>query len=181
MIRVIRIRWNLTGLLILPIAELAVFLAIAAQIGVARAASIVLATSLAGAIVIGNGARTRRSGPGAAGEAAETDAGSAAVFRITAGILLLVPGFLTDVAAILLLIPGLQRRVAARLLRGLGEARGSTSRIVELQPHEWQRMPEADPGKAANRPAASHCPPAPAVLATPPESGNSASRVKEEP
>ena len=108
-------------------------------------------------------------------------AGSTAVFRIIAGILLLVPGFLTDVAAILLLIPGLQRRAIAKLLRGLGEARGSTARIVELDPDEWQRVPEADPGKPANPPAASHCPPAPAVLATPPESGNSASRVKEEP
>ena len=176
----IRIRWVLTGIVILPVAELTVFLAIAAQIGVLAAASIVLATSLAGAVMFRNVARARRSGPGTAAEAGRTETGSAAAFRIIAAILLLVPGFLTDVAAILLLIPGLQRRVIAALLPGLEQA-WSTAAVVELDPDEWQRVSEADPGTAANRQAASHCPPAPAVLATPPESGNSASRIKEEP
>src|SRR5260370_23994244 len=55
------VRWVLAGLLILPIAELAVFLAIASEIGVLAALSSVLATSLAGAAGVRGAGAPRRS------------------------------------------------------------------------------------------------------------------------
>ena len=103
------------------------------------------------------------------------------VFTVMAGFLLLVPGFLTDIAGALLLIPALQRRILTMLLHALGEPRRKTPSVVELDPDEWRRVADAESGrdpKGASGP--NSCPPAPAVLATPPERGSSASRVKEE-
>ena len=176
-----RVRWVLAGLFILPIAELAVFLAIASEIGVLAALSIVLATSLAGAAVIRGTGRSARSRFRACVNASTLDAGIPGLLTLLAGILLLVPGFLTDIAGVLLLIPALQRRILATLLRGFAEPRGKTAPVVELDPDEWRRVAEEDGGQGPDRASILHsCPPEPAVLATPPESGSSASRVKEE-
>jgi len=175
------VRWVLAGLLILPIAELAVFLAIASEIGVLAALSVMLATSLAGAAVIRGAGRATRSRLRACVDASTLDAGIPGLFTLLAGILLLVPGFLTDVAGALLLVPALQRRILASLLRSFGEPRSKTVAVVELDPDEWQRVAEEETGKDPEQATIAHsCPPAPPVLATPPESGSSASRVKEE-
>src|SRR6266487_1578748 len=100
---------------------------------------------------------------------------------VLAGLLLLVPGFLTDVAGALLLVPALQRRILATLLRSFGEARSKTAAVVKLDPDEWRRVAEEETGQDPKRVTLAHsCPPAPPVLDTPPESGSSASRVKEE-
>src|SRR5438034_47832 len=175
------VRWVLAGLLILPIAELAVFLAIASEIGVLAALSVVLATSLAGAAVIRGAGRAARSRLRACVDASTLDAGIPGLFTLLAGILLLVPGFLTDVAGALLLVPALQRRILATLLRSFGDACSKAARVVELDPDEWRRVAEEETGQDPKRVTLAHsCPPAPPVLATPPESGSSASRVKEE-
>jgi UPF0716 protein FxsA len=176
-----RVRWVLAGLFILPIAELAVFLAIASEIGVLAALSIVLATSLAGAAVIRGTGRSARSRFRASVGASSLDVGIPGLLTLLAGILLLVPGFLTDIAGVLLLIPALQRRILATLLRGFAEPRGKTAPVVELDPAEWRRVADEDGGQGPDRASILlSCPPEPAVLATPPESGSSASRVKEE-
>ena len=113
--------------------------------------------------------------------ASTLDVGIPGLFTLLAGILLLVPGFLTDIAGVLLLIPALQRRLLATLLRGFGEPRGKTAPVVELDPDEWRRVGDEDGSQGPDRASILHsCPPEPAVLATPPESGSSASRVKEE-
>jgi UPF0716 protein FxsA len=176
------VRWVLAGLLLLPIAELAVFLAIASEIGVLAALSVMLATSLAGAAVIRGAGRAARSRLRAAVGASTLDAGIPGLFTLLAGILLLVPGFLTDVAGALLLVPALQRRILASLLRSFGQARAKTAPVVELDPDEWQWVADEGTDKDPQQTILAHsCPPAPPVLATPPESGSSASRVKEEP
>ncbi len=176
-----RVHWVLAGLLILPIAELAVFFAIASEIGVLAALILMLATSLAGAAVIGGAGRGARARFRASAGADTPEAGIPGAFTVIAGILLLVPGFLTDIAGILLLIPALQRRILAKLLRSFGDVRRNAAPVVELDPDEWQRVAEEDGSKDPKRAAAAHsCRPAPAVLATPPESGSSASRGKEE-
>jgi UPF0716 protein FxsA len=175
-----RARWVLAGLLILPVAELAVFLAVAAEIGVLAALSLVLMTSLAGAGVIrgaGRGATARlrtRMGQN------PLEAATPGVFTVLAGFLLLVPGFLTDIAGIALLMPAVQRRILARLFASLGKRRPKAGSIVELEPDEWRRVADEDTEKRPEATAVSHsCPSEPAVLATPPEGGSSASRVKE--
>jgi UPF0716 protein FxsA len=176
------VRWVLAGLLILPIAELAVFLAIASEIGVLAALGAMLATSLAGAAVIRGAGRGARSRLRAAVGASALDARIPGLFTLLGGILLLAPGFLTDIAGALLLVPALQRRILASLLRSLGQARTKRAAVVELDPDEWRRVADEEAGKDPQQARLAHsCPPAPPVLATPPESGSSASRVKEEP
>jgi UPF0716 protein FxsA len=176
-----RVRWVLAGLFILPIAELAIFLAVASEIGVLAALSIMLATSLAGAAVIRGTGRNARSRFRACVGASTLDVGIPGLLTLLAGILLLVPGFLTDIAGVLLLIPALQRRILATLFRGFGKPRGKTAPVVELDPNEWRRVGDEETGKDPKQATLAHsCPPAPPVLATPPESGSSASRVKEE-
>jgi UPF0716 protein FxsA len=172
-----RLRWVLVGFLLLPIAELAVFLAVASEIGVLPALGLQLATSLAGAAIIRHAGRapvsTLRADPG--------ENASPAAFTVAAGILLLVPGFLTDIAGALVLIPIVQRHVLAMLLRALGKPRPDGAPIVELDPGEWHRVDREESGEDRARTTQRHsCPPTPPVLATPPESGRSAFRAKEE-
>src|ERR1700704_4669718 len=100
-----RFRWVLAGFLMLPIAELAVFLTIASEIGVLPALSILLASSLVGAAVLRGAGRGMRSRFRGSLRADGLDGGVPGVLTMIAGILLLVPGFLTDIAGILLLIP----------------------------------------------------------------------------
>jgi UPF0716 protein FxsA len=177
-----RVRWVLTGFLILPLAELAVFLAVAAKIGLLAALSIMLATSLGGAAVIRGAGREPRSRFRASAGRHTPDASFPGFFTVIAGILLLVPGFLTDCAGALLLVPAVQRRLLALVRRGLDRPSGGSVPVVELGPDEWRRVGDHEAaGKDPKRGAApDSCPSAPAVLATPPESGVAASRVKEE-
>jgi UPF0716 protein FxsA len=175
----LRTRWVLAGLAFLPIAELAVFLAIASVIGVLSALGLMLATSFAGmALIRGAGGMARTQFRAATG-ADTLELRAPGVFTVFAGILLLAPGFLTDLAGILLLIPALRRRILARLLRGLGEARRNEDTVVELDPDQWRRVPD-EPAETDPRPGRHSCPPAPAVLATPPENLGSVSRVRED-
>jgi UPF0716 protein FxsA len=171
-------RWVLVGLAILPIAELAVFLAVASVIGMLVALALMLLTSLAGMALIrgaGGVARTRFR----AATAADTlELAAPGAFTVFAGILLLAPGFLTDLAGILLLVPGLQRWIVARL-RGLGATRRKEDTVFDLDRDQWRRVPD-EPGETDPRSGRHSCPSVPPVLATPPGSGGSASRVKED-
>ena len=172
-------RCVLVGLAILPIAELAVFLAVASVIGMLATLGLMLLTSLAGTALIrgaGGAARTRFR----AATAADTlELGAPGAFTVFAGILLLAPGFLTDLAGILLLVPGLQRWIVARLLGGLGATRRKKDTVFDLDRDQWRRVPE-EPGETDPRSGRHSCPSVPPVLATPPGSGGSASRVKED-
>ena len=99
-------------LLALPLAELAVFIAVAAAIGFAWALTLVLATSLAGALVLrhagGNHiARVRVALDEGSFTALQADSSGGLI--LLAGILLLIPGFITDIVGLLLLIAPLRR------------------------------------------------------------------------
>jgi UPF0716 protein FxsA len=174
----LRVRWLLLGFLLLPVAELAVFLAVAAQIGVLAALSIILATSLLGAMLLrdaGRGMPVWRGRPVKTGSGPGLAPG---LFRILAGVLLLVPGFLTDLAGGLLLLPAVQRRLVGSFSGGMRQRGKGADDTIELDPAEWQRIGEHERGETR---ASDSCRPATTVLATPPQSGSSASRRKEEP
>jgi UPF0716 protein FxsA len=70
---------------------------------------------------------------------------------VIAGILLLVPGFVTDLAAVALLVPPLRRWIATgsgRALARRGSRRGS---VIELEREEWRRVPEDKIGDQRRR------------------------------
>jgi UPF0716 protein FxsA len=138
-------KWLLLAILALPIAELIVFVAVAAAIGFGWALGLVLASSLAGGLIlrhaggnhIGRVRTAMNQGTFTAIQADST--GAAALF---AGILLLIPGFITDVLAVLLLIAPLRRALAETF--GGAQPPRRTDGIVDLEPEQWQRVPDKE-------------------------------------
>jgi UPF0716 protein FxsA len=138
------VKFIFVGLLLLPAAEIAAFIVVAAQIGIGRALLLVLAACLAGLVIL------RRAGSvqidkvrRAAAERSPIALESADLLLVLAGILLLVPGFVTDLAAVALLVPPLRRWIAASSGRAL--ARRNARRrgaVIELEREEWRRVPE---------------------------------------
>jgi len=59
---------------------------------------------------------------------------------VTAGILLLIPGFITDIAALCLLLPPL--RHAMRLAFGRAVAPARNNGVVDLGPEQWHLVPD---------------------------------------
>jgi UPF0716 protein FxsA len=108
--------------IVLPVAEIYVMVLVAAQIGWSWTLLALLALSALGIVVIRGTARAAREiarstsvmpgsvVPGTGSQAA--DAG----FRMLAGVLLLVPGFITGLVGLLLLFPPV--RVLARIMAG---------------------------------------------------------------
>jgi UPF0716 protein FxsA len=136
-------KWLLLAILALPFAELIVFVAVASAIGFGGALLLVMATSLAGALILrhagGNHiARVRTALNQGTFTAVQAD--GTGIATLFAGILLLIPGFITDVLAVLLLIAPLRR-----ILTGSG---GPPPRradgIVDLEPEQWQRVPDKE-------------------------------------
>ena len=142
--------WILLGVIALPIAELAAFIAVASQIGWWAALALAAATSLAGAAVMRSAGRATLGRVRAATGGDVLDVGGPGALTVLAGLLLLAPGFLTDVAGALLLIPALQRRLVALFRRGAA-ARNNGPPVVELEAHEWRRVREEEPGQKPRR------------------------------
>ena len=105
-------KWLLSLLLVLPLMELAAFIAVSAFIGFGWALGLVLAGSLAGALIIrrvgGNHVERLRVALGQ-GNFTVLRADSFGGLTLIAGILLFIPGFITDLLALLLVLPSLQR------------------------------------------------------------------------
>ena len=137
-------KWLLLGLLALPVMELAVFVTVAATIGFVWALILVLVTSLAGALVLrhaGGSHIARMRVAMAAGSFASLQADGTGALVLLAGILLLIPGFITDVLGLLLLLGPLRRAVATAF--GAGAAGGRADGVVDLEPEQWHRVPDA--------------------------------------
>ena len=138
-------KWLLLALLALPFMEFAAFVAIAGSIGFLWALSLLLATSLAGAMVLRHAggshiARVRVAMGADSFTALQAD--SAGSFTLLAGILLLIPGFITDILGLLLLLAPLRRALSVRL--GLRPAATRPDGVVDLEPEQWHQVPDAE-------------------------------------
>ncbi len=136
-------KWLLLAFLALPLAELAVFVAVAATIGFAMALGLVLVGSLAGGMVLrhagGNHiARVRVALDQGSFTSLQADSTGAVI--LLAGILLLIPGFITDLLGLLLLIVPLRRAVFGRFRAAPRRRRADG--VVDLEPEQWQRVPD---------------------------------------
>ena len=146
-------KWLLLALLALPLAELAVFIAVAASIGFAWGLALLLAGSLAGALVLrhagGNHIARVRVALGE-GHFTALQADSSGFLVLLAGILLAIPGFITDIVGLLLLIAPLRRLLGAALRGGAPPPRSDG--VVDLAPEQWQRVPDpALPDRRGNK------------------------------
>ncbi|HVX92173.1 MAG TPA: FxsA family protein [Xanthobacteraceae bacterium] len=140
-------RWIVVGFLGLPAAEILVFIVVAANIGFINALALVVATSLAGALVLRSAGRARFGQFRMAavnGRIAAIDAQGADLLTVLGGILLLIPGFVTDCLGALLLVPAIRRWIGATLRRVLVPGRSQDSSVVDLERGEWERVPDRE-------------------------------------
>lgn len=131
-------KWVILAVLALPILELAAFVAVAATIGFWWALSLILAGSLCGALILrhagsGHVARIRVALDHGSLAALQTDALGGVT--LLAGILLLIPGFITDIVGLSLLIGSLRRAF-------VGKPPGQEDGVVDLAPEQWHQVPE---------------------------------------
>jgi UPF0716 family protein affecting phage T7 exclusion len=134
------------GLVLLPVAEIVAFFVVVGLIGLARTVILLALISLAGLLVL------RRAG----GRTARTDQ---VVFAgldpaaVAAGILLLLPGFITGLLGALML-HAQSRHWLLRMLarRGAARRRAPGPQVIELSPNEWKRLPEPKPPPRRWRP-----------------------------
>jgi UPF0716 protein FxsA len=141
------VKWAFIGLLVLPAAEIVIFIAVAALIGWLPAAALFIATSVLGVILL------RRSGRGdlerfraafARDGIRAVHLESPGVATMLGGILLVFPGFITDILGVALFLPPL-RRWATTMLANAARQRRRASRddhVIDLEPGEWQQIPD---------------------------------------
>ncbi len=138
-------KWLLLAVLALPVMELAAFVAVAAEIGLLGALALVAATSLAGALILrhaGGNHIARMRVALDAGSFTALEADSTGSLTLLAGILLLIPGFITDALGLLLLAAPLRRGLGAALRRGGAADHGDG--LVDLPPEQWHRVPDPE-------------------------------------
>lgn len=139
------VKWIIIAILLLPLAEIAAFALVAAILGFLWALILMLATSLAGFLVL------RRAGRGRIARfrvaVADTDvagiqANTGGFLTVLAGLLLFLPGFLTDLVGAALLI-GPVRRWCGRTFRLWVRRRNPGNRsVIDLAPGEWEQLPD---------------------------------------
>lgn len=138
-------KWLLFMLLALPIGELTAFIAVSALIGFGWALALILAGSLAGLLILRHAGGTHIKRLRVAldhGNFTTLRADSSGGLILIAGILLLVPGFITDFFALLLFVPPL-RRVAATAFDTYVAPHQRDDDVIDLAPEQWR--PVRDP------------------------------------
>lgn len=141
------VKWIIIAILLLPLAEILAFILVAALIGMGWAFLLMLATTLAGFVVL------RRTGRGRIARfrvaVADTDvagiqANTSGFLTVLAGLLLFLPGFLTDLVGAALLI-GPVRRWCGKSFRLWVRRRNPADRsTIDLAPGEWAQLPDRD-------------------------------------
>ena len=141
------VKWAIFGLLMLPMAEIATFVAVALKLGFLAALALTILTSLAGMAVIRHAGRSEiarmRSALGD-GVITRLELDGPGFLTVLGGFLLLLPGFLTDIIGALLLLPITRRWIHATLSRAVARGGRASGRpeVVDLEPDQWRRVPE---------------------------------------
>lgn len=144
------------ALVALPVAELVAFILVAMAIGFAAALALMVATSLAGAMVlrhVGRAGIAQFRGAVSDPEQRGRFADGTGLVVALGGILLVLPGFITDVVGAVLVLPWLRpwiRRWVGVAVSGAGSAPGRTAAgdgIVDLGPDEWRQVDDPRIGR----------------------------------
>jgi UPF0716 protein FxsA len=141
------------ALLLLPVAEFAVFLLVVWAIGVLPALGLMILTSFAGGLVLRHAGRGGIAQVRVAVRDGKTSGGRSenrGIFFAIGGILLLLPGFITDLVGAGLLFRPIQSRLAAaigRAIRVPGATTGPDA-VLDLAPDEWRSIPDQQLPKA---------------------------------
>jgi UPF0716 protein FxsA len=131
-------------LLLVPIAEIATFIWVGSRIGVGMTLLLVVASAVIGIALV----RTQGFATAARVQAMIARGESPAVGMLeglallAAGILLIIPGFLTDIAAFVLLIPPLRRALIRYYLRRIpGQGHVRTDQPSTAPSNDAKRTP----------------------------------------
>jgi UPF0716 protein FxsA len=140
-----------TALLLLPVAEIVIFILVAVAAGFWTALLLVTLTSVLGALLLrfaGQVHLRRLRGSLADGVELTADAAGTGLSLVLAGILLLVPGFITDALALLVLLPATRRWMGSFISASLASVmkrQPGEPGVVDLDPDEWQRHGDQPP------------------------------------
>lgn len=149
------VKWIFLSLALLPIAEIAVFVAVAAHFGFLQALAFTILTSALGVLVLRHAGQAQlaqfRSAVGNGGMTVfEAHAGS--LLTVLGGLLLVLPGFITDAIGALLLIPALRRWIAGVFGGAVARRTQRETGVVDLDPEEWRQIPDRELPDRAKRP-----------------------------
>ena len=140
------VKWIIITVLLLPVAEIATFVVVALLIGWGWAVLLMAATTFAGFVVLKQAGRGRLANFGAAVTRNDTsgiEANAGSFLAVLGGILLFLPGFLTDLAGAALLLPAVRRACAARFRAFVGTPTGSRS-VLDLEHDQWRQVPDRE-------------------------------------
>jgi UPF0716 protein FxsA len=140
------VKWIIIAILLLPVAEIATFVLAGLLVGFGWALLLMLATTIAGFLVLQRAGRSQLVHLRDAVTASNTagiEVGTGSFLTVLAGILLVLPGFLTDVAGALLLLGPVRRTCAALIQRAVPGASRDRG-VVDLPPEEWKQMPDRE-------------------------------------
>ena len=133
------------GLLMLPLAEVAAFILVAAMVGFSIAFVLLILVSFTGLLVlrqIGGRAVTRLRTAAGNAEAARVTLDGTGMATALGGILLVIPGFITGLLGAMVMFP-VSRRWMLTILGRLFSAdrQPNGPQIIDLTPNEWQPLP----------------------------------------
>ena len=130
------------AVLALPFVEIAGFVVIGGRIGVLATLAWVVLTAMLGLALIrrqGLDALGRARAALRRGESPTAELADAALVSL-AGVLLLLPGFVTDAFGLVLALPPVRRRIVARMRARFRAGRRPGRPMIELDVHEYREI-----------------------------------------
>ena len=134
-------KWLLLAMLGLPLAEVVVFIAVAAAWGFFQALGLVLLGSLAGLMILrraGGNHIARMRVAMSEGSFTSLQADGQGGLILLAGFLLVIPGLITDILALLVLLVPLWQSLSVAV--GRRAPPGRADGVVDLEPEQWRRV-----------------------------------------
>jgi UPF0716 protein FxsA len=141
------LKWAFIGVILLPVAEVVACFVMVLTIGWLWTLVWFLATSLAGVLVLRHAGRAdldRFRAALSAGGIRAINLDTPGLATIVGGILLVLPGFITDLLGALLFIPAVRRWIGAAIGRANKRHRAARDpSLIDLAPDEWHQVPDA--------------------------------------
>jgi UPF0716 protein FxsA len=157
------VKWAFIAVILLPVAEIGVFIVMVLSIGWLWTLALFLGTSLIGVLLLRHSGRQKLNEFTAALAQEGVRAihlESPGLAPMLGGILLVFPGFITDVLGAALVLPPVRRWAGAAIGRALRERRRDphAPAVIDLPPDQWTELPKAKiedrrrrrPGKGAS-------------------------------
>jgi UPF0716 protein FxsA len=130
------------GLVLLILAEVSLYVTLGAVIGLLPTLAVVLGSGVLGALIVRAQGRmiTRRLVDAALDRQNPLKTAGHGVLKALAGVLLILPGFLTDVLGLILLIPAVRRMILRKLADG-ARRHAVDLAVGAMQAPRWSAAP----------------------------------------